>query len=242
MLVETDAIVIGSIKYGDSSLIANCYCKELGLRSFLLKGILLPKKKGLKKSFFQPLSLISITTELKNQNNQKLHFIKQGNVRYHLNEIPLDIKKNAIALFLSEFLSIVISEEGAPNNELYKFVENGIIFLEKNPFSPFFHLKFLIELTRFLGFYPSLSNKAGEYFDMENGCFCEGSNSIYMVGGEIIPVFKKLLVINLDSIFKLNFSNSLRIKVLEFLINYFSIHLPRFRKIKSIPVLHEIFR
>ena len=56
MLIETDAIVLSTLKYGDSSLIARCYCKELGLKSFLLKGILSSKKAGLKKSLFNPLA------------------------------------------------------------------------------------------------------------------------------------------------------------------------------------------
>ena len=46
MHVETDAIVISSLKYRDSSLIVRCYCKELGLRSFMLKGILAAKKRA----------------------------------------------------------------------------------------------------------------------------------------------------------------------------------------------------
>jgi len=56
MLVRTNAIVISTVKYGDSSLITRCYCKELGLKSFMLKGILTSKKGGLKKSLFQPLN------------------------------------------------------------------------------------------------------------------------------------------------------------------------------------------
>ena len=46
MHVETDAIVISSLKYRESSLIVRCYCKELGLRSFMLKGILAAKKEA----------------------------------------------------------------------------------------------------------------------------------------------------------------------------------------------------
>ena len=69
MLVETNAIVISKIKYGASSLIAKCYCKELGLKSFFLKGILTSKKGGLKKSLFQPLNLITISTQIKIESN-----------------------------------------------------------------------------------------------------------------------------------------------------------------------------
>ena len=54
MLIETDAVVISTFKYSESSLIARCYCKELGLKSFMLKGILSSKKGPLKSHFFNP--------------------------------------------------------------------------------------------------------------------------------------------------------------------------------------------
>lgn len=241
MLVRTNAIVISTVKYGDSSLITRCYCKELGLKSFMLKGILTSKKGGLKKSLFQPLNLINISTQIKNQSNQKLNFIREGSLKVHFKEIPLKIKKNAIALFISEVISRVIYEEGNPNIALYSFLENSIMRLEKDEFSPVFHLKFLTLLSDQLGFYPNLMGQEKEFFDIESGCFCENSNSKYAVGGETVRVFKELLVINFDDIFQIKISNTLRIKVLDFLIDYFNIHLPRFGKIKSIAVLHEIF-
>ena len=241
MLVRTNAIVISTVKYGDSSLITRCYCKELGLKSFMLKGILTSKKGGLKKSLFQPLNLINISTQIKNQSNQKLNFIREGSLKVHFKEIPLKIKKNAIALFISEVISRVIYEEGNPNIALYNFLENSIMKLEKDQFSPVFHLKFLTLLSDQLGFYPNLMCQEKEFFDIESGCFCENSNSKYAVGGETVRVFKELLGINFDDIVQIKISNTLRIKVLDFLIDYFNIHLPRFGKIKSIAVLHEIF-
>ena len=241
MLVKTNAIVISTVKYGDSSLITRCYCKELGLKSFMLKGILTSKKGGLKKSIFQPLNLINISTQIKNQSNQKLNFIREGSLKVHFKEIPLKIKKNAIALFISEVISRVIYEDGNPNIELYSFLENSIMRLEKGEFSPIFHLKFLTLLSDQLGFYPNLMGQEKEFFNMESGCFCENSNSKYAVGGETVRAFKELLGINFDDIVQIKISNTLRIKVLDFLIDYFNIHLPRFGKIKSIAVLHEIF-
>lgn len=241
MLVRTNAIVISTVKYGDSSLITRCYCKELGLKSFMLKGILTSKKGGLKKSLFQPLNLINISTQIKSQSNQKLNFIREGSLNVHFKEIPLRIKKNAIALFISEVISRVIYEEGNPNIALYSFLENSIIRLEKDEFSPVFHLKFLTLLSDQLGFYPNLMCQEKEFFDIESGCFCENSNSKYTSGGETIRVFKELLGVNFDDIVQIKISNTLRIKVLDFLIDYFNIHLPRFGKIKSIAVLHEIF-
>ncbi len=242
MLIETNAIVVSTIKYGDSSLIARCYCKELGLKSFLLKGILSSKKASLKKSLFQPLSIISLITQVKNENLERLQFIKEARVHFPLVEIPSDIKKNTIALFLSEVLTKVISEEGAPNNSLYHFIEKNIINLETKEFSPLFHIKFILELTDRLGFYPNQSDFKENFFDLENGCFCANSPSKYVIGGDLVIALKKLLGTNFADLSQITISNTLRSKVLSILIDYFNIHLQGFGKIKSVDILHEIFR
>ncbi|MEK9604209.1 MAG: DNA repair protein RecO [Flavobacteriaceae bacterium] len=242
MLIETDAIVLSAIKFGDTSLIARCYCKKIGLKSFLLKGILSTKKGSLKKSLFQPLSMISLITQVKNQSSEGLHYIKEARVNFSLIEIPTDIKKNAVTLFLSEILTRVITEEGTPNIHLYHFIEKNIKRLESEAFSPLFHLKFMMELSRHLGFYPNRSNISEGYFDLESGCFCSSSPSKHFIEGDLLMAFKKLLGTDFDTLDRCVIDNSLRIKVLNVLIDYFNLHLPNFGKIKSIDILHEIFR
>lgn len=242
MLIETDAIVISTLKYADSSLIARCYCKELGLKSFLLKGILSSKKGSLRKSLFQPLSIINLITKVKNESRQELHYIKEARVHFPLVEIPSDIKKNAVALFLSEVITRVITEEGLPNATLYHFIQKNVIQLEGKGFSPLFHIKFMMDLSQHLGFYPNQSDLGEDFFDLESGCFCSSSPSKYVVGGDLVVAFKKLLSTNFEEINDLTLPNSLRTKVLGVLIDYFNIHLQGFGKIKSVDILHEIFR
>ena len=242
MLIETDAIVLNTLKYGDSSLIARCYCKELGLKSFMLKGILSSKKGPIKKSLFQPLTIINIITQVKNENKEGLYFIKEARIRFPLVEIPSDIKKNTVALFLSEVMTRVITEEGTPNSTLYHFIQKNVIHLEGKRFSPLFHLKFMLDLSQHLGFYPNQSDSNEDFFDLESGCFCNSSHSKYIIGGELVVAFKKILGINFETIDDLKIHHSLRPKTLSVLIDYFNLHLQGFGKIKSVDVLHEIFR
>ena len=242
MLIKTDAVVISTLKYADSSLIARCYCKELGLKSFLLKGILSSKRSNLKKSLFQPLSIINLITQIKNQSREGLHFIKEARVGFPLIEIPSDIKKNAVAMFMSEIITRVISEEGAPNLLLYQFIEKKVIQLEEKRFSPHFHLKFMIDLSKYLGFYPNQSQIKENFFNLRSGCFCKSSSSKHIIGGDLVVTFKQLLGTNCEKLNKLTIHNSLRTKVLTLLIDYFNIHLQGFGKIKSVDILHEVFR
>ena len=242
MLIKTNAIVLSTLKYGDSSLIARCYCKELGLKSFMLKSILSSKKGQLKKSLFQPLNIITLITQVKNENKDGLHFIKEARIYFPLIEIPSDIKKNTVALFLSEVMGRVITEEGAPNQILYHFLEKNIVFLEQKGFSPLFHLKFMTDLSHHLGFYPNQSNLKEDYFNLESGCFCSSSRSKYVIGGDLVITLKKILGTNFEDLNHLKIHNSLRIKVLNVLVDYFNLHLHGIGKIKSLDILHEIFR
>ena len=97
-----NAIVIGALKYKDSSLIVSCYCEKLGLKSFIVKGVLNSKKGLIRRSFFQALNILSIITNYQKNKPQRLHFFKEVKIVHPIQDIHLDIKKNNIALFLSE--------------------------------------------------------------------------------------------------------------------------------------------
>jgi Recombinational DNA repair protein (RecF pathway) len=45
-VIETKAIVLSSLKYGDTSLIVRCYTEQLGLKSFIAKGVFSKKKRN----------------------------------------------------------------------------------------------------------------------------------------------------------------------------------------------------
>ena len=242
MLVETNAVVISTIKYGDSSLIALCYCEQIGLKSFLLKGILSSKKGRIKKSLFQPLSLITLNVNVKNDTSESLLFIKEAKIYCPIQNIYLNVKKNTVVLFLTEILMKVLKEEGDPNPTLFSFLEHAILQLEEKIFSSLFHLKFLIDLTSYIGFYPNISNYCDPCFDMENGCFCLRTDSKKIIIGKELELFKALIGTNFDRILDISVTSATKIKLLNLILDYYSLHMQKFSKIKSLPILHEVFR
>ena len=62
------AVNLGIVKYGDSSLIANCYTLEFGLQSYMLKGILSRGKKKNHRSLFEPLTLLELEASENKEN------------------------------------------------------------------------------------------------------------------------------------------------------------------------------
>ena len=237
-LVKTKAIVLSSLKYGDTSLIVRCFTLEQGLKSYLLKGVLKAKKGKIKAAYFQPLTQLNI--EANHNNKATLNSIREVHVIHPYKSIYSNVFKQTIVLFLSETLSSTIQEEES-NEALFSFLETSFIWLDTNDKTSNFHLLFLLNLTRFLGFYPDTTNNNFSYFNLINGNFSEAATEREVIFGENLVLFKKLLGTNFDSIESIKFNQQERQQVLQIIIRYFELHLDGFRRPKSLKVLETVF-
>ncbi|MDP3313916.1 DNA repair protein RecO [Lutibacter sp.] len=237
MIETTKAIVIGTIKFGDTSLIATCYTENGGRKSYLLKGIVASKKSKIKIAYFQPLTLLNITA---NHNNKGLlNSIREVSVLHQYNSVQTHIKKQTIALFLSEILHSAIKEE-EQNASLFQYLETSFLWLDSHDNISNFHLLFLLNLTKYLGFYPEIIDANASFFDLVKGTFTN-SPSINSIKRENLLVFKRLLGINFDVLHLVDFNANNRQTILTILMQYFELHMEGFRKPKSLDILKSVF-
>lgn len=237
MIESTKAIVLNTIKYGDTSLITTCYTENCGVKTYMLKGILKAKKAKIKSAYFQPLMQLKL---IANHNNKgTLNSLRDVEVLHFYNSIYTDIKKQTIALFLAEMVYHSIKEEER-NLPLYQYLETSFLWLDTHDNISNFHLLFLLNLTKFLGFYPELNVVNAPYFDLLEGSFSI-SNKPNTVSGKDLSQFKKLLGINFDVLHQVDFSASNRQAILLVLVQYFELHLSGFKKPKSLDVLKAVF-
>lgn len=237
-VVTTKAIVLSTLKYSDSSLIVKSYTQEEGLKSYLIKGILKAKKGGLKIAYFQPLNQLNIVATHRNKGS--LNTIKEAQISYPYKTIYKNIIKQSVVLFLSEVLSHAIKEE-EKNNALFEYIETGLVWLDLHDKVANFHLLFLLNLTRFLGFYPDLTEKEKIGFDLLEGNFTDVTAQKNVIYGNNFYQFNKLLGINFDSIENVSFNKQERQIVLKIIIQYFELHLDGFKKPKSLQILETVF-
>ncbi len=236
--ITTKAIVVRTIKFGDTSLIVKCFTKDDGVKSYLLRGILKSRKGKLKVAYFQPLTQLLITA---NHNSKgTLNTIKEAHVIHPYESIPFSVVKQAIIMFLSEVLSNIIQEE-EENTPLYDYVEASLIWLDTHNSVANFHLLFLLNLSRFLGFYPDISNKELNGFNLLEGNFTTSIHDKLIVVESQLASFKKLLGINFDAIHTISFSKQERQTILKIIIRYFELHLEGFKKPRSLDVLETVF-
>lgn len=236
-ILETKAIVLSSLKYGDTSLIIRCYTQDFGLKSFIAKGVFSKKKRN--TSLYFPLAEIDLSFQPKS-NEQQLVFLKSAQTSHYYESLHFHPIKSAIVFFLAEILNLVLKEE-ADNPELYFYIEHSLKeFDQKKDDFADFHLIFLIQLSHFLGFYPNLETD-GNLFDLENGFFTNSNSSINMLKADETVLFKKLLELHFSEDSKNTFNQSQRSLLLEILVKYYQIHTNNFKKPKSLQVLYELF-
>jgi len=237
-LISTKAIVLSSIKYGDTSLIVKCFTQKEGIKTYLIRGVLKSRKGKIKAAYFQPLTQLHIDANHNNKGN--LNSLKEVHVIHPYKSIYTNIFKQTIVLFLSEILNSTIQEE-EENTLLFSFLESSLAWLDTHDKISNFHLFFLLQLTKYLGFYPDIANADSQYFNLSEGVFSQSSFEKNVINGDDLIQFKKLLGINFDTIDLIRFNKKERQQVLQIIIQYFELHLDGFRNPKSLSVLETVF-
>lgn len=149
MLQKTLGIVLHTLKYKDTSLIADIYTEVAGRASFMV-SIPRSRKAAVKPVLFQPLALVELEADFRP--NATIYKVKEAKSLYPFATLPYDPYKSAIALFLSEFLYRAVREE-AENRPLFAYLYHSVIWLDecREGFANF-HLVFLMRLSPFSRF------------------------------------------------------------------------------------------
>jgi DNA repair protein RecO (recombination protein O) len=236
MVVKTRAIVISSIKYQEKSLIVKCFTLSDGLKSYFVRDAFSSRKSNQKIAYFQPFSLLEI--EAVHKNKGTLENFKEIKLAVPFQTIHSDVVKSTIVLFLSEMMHYSILEE-EENEALFTYLETSLLWLDAHDDMVNFHLIFLLEASKYLGFYPDISEMELPFFEMKEGNFSPFSAVSSLSEHETL-LFKKLINLKLESDIK-TFHVIERQLLLKILIDYYSYHLEGFRKPKSLEVLKEVF-
>lgn len=238
MLNKSKVIVLSKLKYRDNDLIVKCFTLHRGVVSYLLKGVLNTKKGSSKVAYYQLLSQLQI--EENYRQTQSLQFIKDVRLDYNYTTLHTNLFKGSIVMFISEVLSSVLREE-EENQPLYHYLETTFRWLDtKDEFSNF-HLLFLLNLTKHLGFYPDISDTNQMYFNLKNGLFESKKEEVYSLSGENLTILKQLLGTNFDDLDDVKLNSKQRQSFLAMLLLYFELHLGSFRKPKSLKIFNQVF-
>lgn len=240
MIQKTRGIVLHHIKYSETSVIATIYTEKFGRQSFLIRGVR-SKKASVKANILQPLFLLDL--EVYYKPTRDLQSVKEVRNAFVFSTIPYDLRKSSIALFIAEILYKTIREQEA-NYELFEYLYHTIQMLDLKPDSiSNFHLYFLIQLTKYLGFYPANSySEINPYFDLQNGRFVviKPMHNSYL-NPELSVILSKILPFSENQHAEITINYTQRTNLLDKIIDYYCIHNEGLTNVKSLAVLKDVF-
>lgn len=238
MLSKTSALVLGAVKYGDSSVILKTYTREEGIRNFIVGGVR-TKKGPLKPAMTQVLAQLNLVYYVKGKG--ELRRIKEAGMAYHYAELWFDPVKSSLAMFLAEILAHVLKEEEA-NQNLYDFLVGTINELDTldNGVGNF-HLFFLLRLSAFLGFFPQMPGEGELYFDLQSGVHSDGDLAHYhFLSKDETALWLKMQEAEKNHTLTMGISKKERAQLLEFMLNYYRLHITDFGQLRSLEVLKTL--
>lgn len=238
MLSKNKAIVLSKVKYNDNDVILKCYTAERGLVSYLVRGAYNnSKSKASKMGYFQVLSQLQIEEDFKP--NRSLQYIRDMKSLLVYNSLQSNLHKSSLAMFLAEVLTSALKEE-SKNEALFNYISGSLDYLDHDTEVSNFHLMFLLQLTKYLGFYPELPQDAADYFDLESGLFTH-QPSVYTIDGAQVALLRQLLEMPFEAYSDIKLSSQGRVAFLNVLLLYFELQLGYFKKPKSVEVLNQVW-
>ncbi|MCC5921581.1 MAG: DNA repair protein RecO [Cyclobacteriaceae bacterium] len=230
MLYKTEGIVLGFIKYKESSIITRIYTERFGRVSYIVNGVRTAKSKS-KAALYQPFNLLDMVVYHREKND--LQRISEARLSVLNLSIGQSRIKSSLALFLSEVLDKSLREESG-DTALFEYVKQHILLLEDMPTAECydFHLRFLSGFLILLGF--GLQG-ADDFLD---------SISYERID---LPTLRRKSAI-LDRLFardevdlKASLTKAERDILLDGLLLYFKQQIEGFGQLKSIDIIRQVF-
>lgn len=239
MLQKTRGIVLRSLKYGETGLITTIYTEAFGRMAFIMQGIH-GKRTSVKGNLLKQLFLLEMEVDYKP--GRELQRVKEVKNISPFGSIPFGIVKSSQALFLAEVLEKVLREEES-RPDLFGFLYRSIQVLDlfEDGINNF-HLIFLIQLTRYLGFGPSNNySESNQFFDMIAGKFVLSppAHPWFLQNRESL-VLVQLIGMSYQNSTEFKPDQVLRNFLLDFVLEYYGLHLGNKLNLKSLEIFREI--
>lgn len=253
MIVKTEAIVLSSMNFRDTSKIARLYTEQFGKISVIAKGARDPKSKF--RSSLEPMSYVSAVI-YKNE-NRELQLLSQCDsktVFYHLTE---EMGKMHAAMSAVELVDIVTHDEER-NENLFGLLLNHLHVVNTATKSEIVALYYFeTKLAMLLGLMPNLhmclhcQRKLDEdtkgqrrFVLMEDGVLCDECSS-HSPKRKISPAALRIMqrmqdVGSADAIMSLQLTPLVKDEVGRSLREHLTMHVEGFRGLRSEEVFGAI--
>ena len=226
MKYTSKAISLTYIRQGDSSIVSKVFTKEKGLQTFFVKSVRSKNSKR-KLAYFEPLKLLNVEAVFNAK--KSLQYLSEISIAKHFDRTPNRIYKNFIGFFIAE-VSARVLQENEQNNSLFEFlwgVATSLYAYEKTDSN--FSLKYLLALTKMLGFYPSSDEIQKPFFNLETGEFSNNQTASQNMLNAEKSTYLKALISNK----KTNIPKNKKSELLKDIMCYYKLHHYNLDGVKS---------
>jgi DNA repair protein RecO (recombination protein O) len=159
-----------------------------------------------------------------------------------LQSTPFDIRKSTMSLFMAEVLYRLI-RDNEPAHELFDFVWGCVAALDAiDEGIANFHLWFLANLSRPLGFSPDNEYRDGAWLDMRDGHFTPHALIPSMaLTPENARILHDMLECDVRYLAEIGLNRTERVEFLDAMLKYYAYHLESIKTVESIRILREVF-
>ena len=233
-------IVLHTLKYGDSSMVAYLLTDVGGRRSYMVQGVRSHSGRGSKLALFQPMFPLEFEGLMSAR--QQMDRFREVRAGFVLQSIPFDVRKSTMALFMAEVLYRLV-RENEPNEALFDFAWNSAAALDAlDEGVANFHLWFLSQLSCLLGFRPGNEYRPGWWFDIREGLYtstCPLHPGV--MSRECSELLDRLLACEVRELGGIRLNRMQRTEFLNALLAYFGYHLDAVSSVQSVHILKEVF-
>ena len=246
MLIETNAIVLKRIPYGDTSVICRVFTEGVGKVSILAKGAFRPKNST--GFLLEPINHIHI--QFYNKNSRDIQILKNAGF---VQQFPI-LRNNLHRIILAFAIVEIIDKSmlgGDPHPILYRLGQRVLEKLnDKNQNFWFVFAFFLYQFSLQLGFMLNLKNCSKCNLDVIMGgiddcsgelvCVdCMGQCKIKISGNSCV-FLRQLSDVHLDDLNTIAFLNGDIIDSIHFLESFLLYHVGGFSKVRSMDMVRRL--
>lgn len=241
MLTPIHCIVLHTVRYNDRNNIVAVYSLENGRMSLLVSAGN-SKEARRRRAMMMPMSLLECVADIRpGRDIVTIDDVRPSKVFPELYSNPY---KMAVAMFLAEFLGVVLREY-QPDPHLFRYVCGAIQELDKADKRSVanFLMVFLCRLTHFLGIEPDTGTyEQGLLFDMAEGVFRHSAplHGHYLDREEAAGLYL-LSKMSWATMSRFRFTRQARRRALAVALEYYSLHFASLANLNSPDVLSQLF-
>lgn len=243
MTHTTKGIILRTVKYGETSLIASVYTELFGVQSYMVKGVRQNTRKSPGRvGMFQPGAILQM--EVYHNDLKHLQFIKEYSWAYLYDKVLFNVVRNAVAMYVIELLQHSLKQPEA-NPELFYLIEDTLKQLDRGTdlLVANLPLYFTLHLGSELGFQlQGQYSRQTPVLDLQEGMFtAEMPFHPFHISGEVAQYASRINNIQFyNDLESISMPRPFRRELLEALQQYVSLHIADFGTMRSLEVLQEV--